>query len=89
MEVKNPSFERNFAQMKNSLKAVGQKTCFETQKGDQYSHSIAEMYRMTPFIAVYLCEQEDLSYPSAIGSPLCIPSSSMKCLDEDGVEALP
>lgn len=55
------------------------------QKRDRCTHSIDELYKMTPLFVAILSEQEEPLYLSAIDSSLCIPSVSLEFQDEEGV----
>lgn len=78
-----------FAWIKSFFGALGQKTCIEWRKGDHCTHLVPRSYWLEHSITLYFSEQVRLFYMSPIGSPLCTPSISSKCLDVKVVKVYP
>lgn len=75
--------------MKSSPEALGRKTLFGTQNEDHYSHSLAEIYRLTHFFVAYLSDGEGIPYLLPIDSRFCNLSASLKWLEEKVIGSQP
>lgn len=77
----------SFAGMKNSPYALGQETNSDTDRGENYTHLVDEIFTMASFFAFLFVRVIKMSHLTAIDSLLLRVQFFSKCLAEDEEDA--